>query len=288
MGRKERKRWDGIDAARNLIEQSRSRSLTPEEIVILKKSYTGYGGLCSSNWNNGQYFTPTNVIQFIYNMLNVTPTSYLLEPSCGAGSFFEFVPKYCKATGVEMMDETAEVARLCYPNVEVVTGDTLEMLDLIENQYHYVVGNPPYMNINNKYEGFTIAKKSKRAEWYFIELAVRALKPGGKLALVLPDGVLSNSRDKPIREWLMNECIYLGTVSLPVETFKPTGTTVKTSVIIAHKKVPGVKYGIYDVLMAVCEDIGWDIRLKPTGKCDLDLIFEEYSKHRSSQIKKLA
>ncbi len=276
MGRQERKRWEGIDEARKLIEASRTRKLTADEVIGLKKYYTGYGGLYASNWANGQFFTPPVVTRFVLDLLDIPAGSKVLEPSCGAGAFLEQIPAGCQVTGIELMRETAEVARLCYPEADIRSADALELLSELEGRFDFVVGNPPFMKITKKYDGFPVTGKTRKAEWHFIELAVRALKPGGWLALIVPDSILGNSSEQAMRKWLMEECVYRGTISLPMETFKPVGTTCKTSVILAQKMVPGVDYGNYNVFMAICDDIGWDSRLRPTGKCDLAPVLEEY------------
>ena len=60
------------------------------------------------------------------------------------------------------------------------------------------------------------------------------LKPGGRMAVVLPQGRFNNSSDKRVREYIMERCRILAVVGLHPNTFKPhTGT--KTSVLLVHK-----------------------------------------------------
>lgn len=68
----------------------------------------------------------------------------------------------------------------------------------------------------------------------FIERAIDAVKPGGRLAIVLPQGVLNNTNMGHIREWLFEKARILAVVGLHGNTFKPhTGT--KTSVLFLQK-----------------------------------------------------
>lgn len=68
----------------------------------------------------------------------------------------------------------------------------------------------------------------------FIERNLDFLKPGGRMAVVLPQGRFNNSSDKRMREFIMERCRILAVVGLHPNTFKPhTGT--KTSVLLVQK-----------------------------------------------------
>lgn len=68
----------------------------------------------------------------------------------------------------------------------------------------------------------------------FIERSLDAVKPGGRLAIVLPQGVLNNTNMQYVREYFFNKARILAVVGLNVNTFKPhTGT--KTSVLFLQK-----------------------------------------------------
>ncbi|OGM14533.1 hypothetical protein A3A76_06050 [Candidatus Woesebacteria bacterium RIFCSPLOWO2_01_FULL_39_23] len=92
----------------------------------------------------------------------------------------------------------------------------------------------------------------------FIERALNLIKPGGRLAIVLPQGVLNNTNMEYIRNWLFNKARILAVVGLHVNTFKPhTGT--KTSVLFLQKWIekeePPKDYSIF---MAVSKKSGKD------------------------------
>lgn len=278
MGRKEARRYDNNERVVELLKESEKRPLTPEEIIEIKQKYSGYGGLFFSNKNFcGQFFTPPKVTQLVVEMLGIPAGAKVLEPSCGGGAFLEQLQGR-DVLGIELLHETARVAQLCYPEAKIVRGDALGMLPELEGQFDFVVGNPPFTATNEKYPGFALS--SKRLENYFLELAVRALKPGGKAGLIVPDSILSCDRDKPHRQYVLDNCYYLATVSLPQETFYFTGTTVKTSLIIFMKKIPGKRVPDYQIFMAIAENLGWDSRGRMTGKDDLPMILEEFRRGR--------
>jgi hypothetical protein len=61
MGRAERKRWNGNERVRDLLKESESRDLSPDEIEVVRMSYTGGGGLHDTF---GQFFTPPSCDKF--------------------------------------------------------------------------------------------------------------------------------------------------------------------------------------------------------------------------------
>ncbi|MDD5147146.1 MAG: N-6 DNA methylase [Candidatus Daviesbacteria bacterium] len=92
----------------------------------------------------------------------------------------------------------------------------------------------------------------------FIERALNLIKPGGRLAIVLPQGVLNNTNMEYIRNWIFDKARILAVVGLQVNTFKPhTGT--KTSVLFLQKWTEGEKpLEDYPIFMAVSRRSGKD------------------------------
>ena len=110
----------------------------------------------------------------------------------------------------------------------------------------------------------------------FIDRNLQLLKPGGRLLIVVPDGILCNSGDAYVREYLMGtkdedtgellggKAIVRADVSLPTETFSISGTAAKTSFLYLQKKRhPGEGQG--SVFMAVAEHVGY----KKMGKSEV-------------------
>jgi type I restriction enzyme M protein len=84
---------------------------------------------------------------------------------------------------------------------------------------------------------------------------------GGRMAIVLPDGVLANSDARVIRNWYREHAILRAVVSLPQHTFMPFGAGVKASVVVFEKKPPAWDDAQdYDVYMARVDDIGYDAK----------------------------
>lgn len=112
----------------------------------------------------------------------------------------------------------------------------------------------------------------------FIDRCLQLLKPGGLLCIVLPDGILSNSSDQYIREYIMGtkneetgefeggKAIIKAVVSMPQETFALSGAGAKTSFLYLKKKEhAGEKQG--PIFMAVAEEVGFEVK----NKVEIDL-----------------
>lgn len=90
----------------------------------------------------------------------------------------------------------------------------------------------------------------------FVERALNFVKPGGRIAIVLPQGVLNNTNMEYIREWLFDKARILAVVGLNVNTFKPHAGT-KTSVLFLQKW-GGKPLKDYPIFMAVSKKSGKD------------------------------
>jgi type I restriction enzyme M protein len=116
--------------------------------------------------------------------------------------------------------------------------------DYSQFQFELVMANPPFAGdikekkIISHYE----LGKNRAGKWQnkvsrdvlFIERNLNFLKPGGRMAIVLPQGRFNNSSDKYIREFIAERCRILAVVGLHGNVFKPhTGT--KTSVLFVQK-----------------------------------------------------
>jgi len=111
-------------------------------------------------------------------------------------------------------------------------------------------------NIKRKTPGKKKVNAMKR-DILFLERCIRFLKPGGRMAIVLPQGNYNNIGTKALREWIMNKGRILAVVGLGANTFKPfTGT--KTTVLFFQKwgGIAGNYLENYPIFMATSERCG--------------------------------
>ena len=150
-----------------------------------------------------------------------------------------------------------------------------------------VFTNPPFgtkvevdQEIAQRYE-----LNSKAPEVLFIEACYNFLKPGGKMAIVLPDGILGNPNTESVRLWILRHFKLLASVDLPVETFLPQ-VGVQASLLFLQKKTDDemlipIEDEEYDVFMAIVEQVGKDRRAVPIFEKDDDgaeILFEHIKK----------
>lgn len=134
--------------------------------------------------------------------------------------------------------------------------------------FDVLLTNPPFAGEiidRTLLNDYTLAKNDKgklrnkmERHILFIERTLNLVKPGGRIAIVLPQGVLNNTNMQYIRQWLFDKARILAVVGLEVNTFKPhTGT--KTSVLFLQKwKEEEKPLDDYPIFMAVSKKSGKD------------------------------
>lgn len=140
-------------------------------------------------------------------------------------------------------------------------------IDNAMGKFDCIFTNPPF---GSKVEvATTIAenyelKAFTAPEVLFIEQCYNFLKPGGKMGIVLPDGILGNPKAESVRKWILEHFKLLASIDLPVETFLPQ-VGVQASLLFLQKKTAierliDPKNETYDVFMAIAERVGKDRR----------------------------
>jgi type I restriction enzyme M protein len=74
-----------------------------------------------------------------------------------------------------------------------------------------------------------------KTEILFLERCLDLLKPGGRLAIVLPNGNLNGASLSWLRRWAEGKAFLRGVVALPMETFRFSGASVSASVVFMQK-----------------------------------------------------
>jgi len=224
----------------------------------------------------GQFFTPREIIDFMVGMIDPKDNEVILDPACGSGGFLisamrrvwaDLHEKYLqgkmddleeqrknyaedKLFGMDINERLAWVAKM---NM-VFHGDghggivrsnaltvTTRNRSIISQKYDIILTNPPFGGKVNDPEilsrpVFAEVSRTKLTEVLFLALCIDLLKQYGKLAIVLPDGILTNSSLRFVRDFIKKETIVKAIVSIPQETFMPFGSGVKASLLFLEKK----------------------------------------------------
>ena len=115
-------------------------------------------------------------------------------------------------------------------------------------------------------------RASIKTEIAFLERIHSFLKPGtGRAAVVLPDGILTNSSLQGVRHWLLNHFQLLAVVSLPQFAFSHYDAGVKASIVFLRRLAAGET--VPDdtaIFMALTENIGYDATGRKTFEVELE------------------
>ncbi len=167
---------------------------------------------------------------------------------------------------------TKEFAELFNDTFTLQTNSILGTLaHPIKDEYDLILTNPPYVTSGSANLKDEITKNEELKNYYsvsamgveglFMEWIVRALKPGGKAFVVVPDGIMNRSNDKRLRDFILEECEIDAVISLPIDTFFTTNK--KTYILAVTKKMPVLRDGIEvrerqrtPVFTYLCSEIG--------------------------------
>ena len=117
--------------------------------------------------------------------------------------------------------------------------------DDLNRRYRVILSNPPFAGqIPSESIRQDLPSRSRKSELLFLGLMLRSLAPGGRCAVVVPEGALfgSTRAHKDLREKLLREHELLAVVSLPAGVFKPYAG-VKTSVLVFRRPTTGPEEG---------------------------------------------
>ena len=216
--------------------------------------------------------------------------------------------------GIEVNEELFRVAKMNMTihgegHCNIVSHDALDFFDNLQERneglaagsFDLILTNPPFgLSIKraeksdgyiDQYElqGYLGKKRPKtkarpssvKAEVLYLERIHTFLKPGtGRAAVVLPDGILSNSSLQGVRDWLLKRFDLLAVVSLPQSAFQHYGAAVKSSIVFLRRLAEGETLSDdCPIFMAITENIGYD----STGSSTLEPV-AELEKHGRAKV----
>lgn len=191
----------------------------------------------------GQFFTPRALAAWMVEVAAAFAPrrEAALDPACGDGAFLEPLRRagFAEVWGVDIDREALQ--RIADGEARRVCGDALRMRDLLRGRFDLVATNPPF---SAKYGRVTDpavlsnfelgrGRRSEAVEILFLELCVEALREGGALAIVLPEGVFANWPMRRVRAWLLERTTPLAVIGLSRRFF-----AAKTCVLLARKGPP--------------------------------------------------
>lgn len=191
----------------------------------------------------GEYYTPRAIGRLMIDLLRPAKGKTLVDPACGLGGLLlEAAAKGCKVTGFDIIPTVAQIAQInlllsSLPG-KVHLKDSLQRLEM-ERCFDYVAVVPPFSGTvrDHRLRYFELggSKTSQRYSILFLELALRLVKPKGRIAILVPDGVLSSSSCGDARRFIYRRSNVKAVVKLPSSSFKPY-SGVKTTLLILERE----------------------------------------------------
>ena len=223
----------------------------------------------STAGQNGQFRTPRHIIKLMTAMVAPTPSDMICDPACGTAGFLVACAEYLRehhGRALVRADVREHVQRgmfhgFDFDNTMLRVASMNLLLHGIErpdirNQdslaqafsgeadaYTVLLANPPFkgsLDYNSTAKELLKTVKTKKTELLFIALILRLLKPGGRAAVIVPDGVLfgSSRAHKTLRRLLVEGHKLEGVVSMPSGVFKPYAG-VSTAILLFTKTNSG-------------------------------------------------
>lgn len=240
---------------------------------------------------NGQFRTPRHIIRLMVEMVAPQPRDIVCDPACGTAGFLVATGEYLREHHLEIFtddelrhhfneklfngfDFDSTMLRIGSMNMLLhgVENPNIRYKDSLseehageEERYTVVLANPPFagsLDYENTAKDLQRIVKTKKTELLFLALFLRLLKPGGRAAVIVPDGVLfgSSNAHKSLRKILVEDQKLDAVVSLPSGVFKPYAGVSTAILVFTKTNSGGTDYvWFYDV-----EADGWSLDDKRT------------------------
>ena len=214
----------------------------------------------SAGKKGGEFYTPGEVVRLLVQLTQPEAGNTIYDPTVGSGGFLIQAHQYVEEQGQNAddlalygQDSNGTVWSICIMNMILhnITRFTIENADTLEDplildngqirKFDRVLANPPF---SQKYSRASMKFTSRFREWcpesgkkadlMFVQHMLASLKSNGRMATIMPHGVLfRGGKEKLIRELFINDDCIEAIVSLPPGLFYGTG--IPACVLVCNK-----------------------------------------------------
>ncbi|MET1081468.1 MAG: class I SAM-dependent DNA methyltransferase, partial [Burkholderiales bacterium] len=219
-------------------------------------------GKIATAGQNGQFRTPRHIIQLMVELTAPTAKDVIGDPACGTGGFLVAAGEYLRDHHPEILRDAKLKEHFHhhlfhgfdFDNTMLRIGSMNMLLHGVENpdiryrdslaqdhageeeKYTLITANSPFagsLDYENCAKDLLQIVKTKKTELLFLALYLRLLKPGGRAAVIVPDGVLfgSSKAHKDLRRLLVEENKLDAVIKLPSGVFRPYAG-VSTAILV--------------------------------------------------------
>ena len=222
-------------------------------------------GKIATAGQNGQFRTPRHIIRLMVELTAPQPADVVCDPACGTAGFLVAAGEYLRERHPKLLHDAKLREHFHhglfhgfdFDNTMLRIGSMNMLLHGVENpdiryrdplaqehggeeeKYTLVLANPPFagsLDYENTAKDLLQIVKTKKTELLFLALFLRLQKPGGRAAVIVPQGVLfgSSKAHKELRRILVEDQKLDAVVSLPGGAFKPYAG-VSTAILLFHQ-----------------------------------------------------
>nr|WP_181715742.1 class I SAM-dependent DNA methyltransferase [Cryobacterium sp.]QJS06119.1 DNA methyltransferase, adenine-specific [Cryobacterium sp.] len=264
---------------------------------------------------NGQFRTPRHIINLMVAMTAPTPTDEICDPACGTAGFLVAASEYVRETHPSALTDATQRNHFHrsmfhgydFDNVMLRIGSMNMLLHGIEapdiryrdslsegasedvEKYTLILANPPFagsLDYEATSKDLQRVVKTKKTELLFLALFLKLLKPGGRAAVVVPDGILfgSSKAHKELRRILVEEQKLDAVVKLPSGVFRPYAG-VSTAILFFTKTNSGGTDHVwfYDVQS---DGFSLDDKRNPVEANDLPDALARWKERNTSELER--
>lgn len=218
---------------------------------------------------NGQFRTPRHIIKLMVSMTAPTPTDEICDPACGTSGFLVAASEHVRDRHPSALTDATQRAHFHrsmfhgydFDSTMLRIGSMNMLLHGIEapdiryrdslsegaagdaEKYTLILANPPFagsLDYESTAKDLQRVVKTKKTELLFLALFLKLLKPGGRAAVIVPDGVLfgSSKAHKELRKVLVEDQKLDAVIKLPSGVFRPYAG-VSTAILLFTKTNSG-------------------------------------------------
>ena len=215
----------------------------------------------SAGKKGGEFYTPSAVVSLLTNLLEPSEGMSIYDPTVGSGGMLIQAYKYVEQTGSDPstlslygQEDSGSTWTLCRMNMllhdiytaDIENGDTLLTPKHLNSDgslklFDRVIANPPFsqnytvaeMEYKERFHIF-MPESGQKADFMFVQHMISVLKADGKMAVIMPHGVLfRGGQEEKMRQWLLNNGLIDAVIGLPSGLFY--GTSIPACVLVIDK-----------------------------------------------------
>lgn len=264
---------------------------------------------------NGQFRTPRHIIKLMVDMMAPKPTDEICDPASGTAGFLVAAAEYIREQHPGVLTDAVQrkhfhssmfhgydfdntMLRIASMNMLMhgIESPDIRYRDSLSEgasedteKYTLILANPPFagsLDYESTSKDLQRVVKTKKTELLFVALFLKLLKPGGRAAVIVPDGVLfgSSKAHKEIRRALVEDHKLDGIVKLPSGVFRPYAG-VSTAILLFTKTNSGGTDHVwfYDV---TADGFSLDDKRNPVEANDLPDVLSRWGERSESEVKR--